>query len=424
MGHVPQTKRIVASDIARMHWLFIDGWRSHVSGPFDSQYKTQNYRAGDLNITQGNPYFLLGRTKNPVGGDFQVVKRDHVSYSTMGQGLHLSTTTDPMHNGMEHWYGAPNAKRLNVTDGSDEFYLLEPSSMSQLDALGATAISRCLPTNPLFNAAAALGEAREGMPKVSIDSWKSRTSRARSAGQDYLNYEFGWKPLVSDIRNFYNMTQNAKKVLEKYEKESGKLLHRQYHFDPEVTHDVTVHVGTPGAIQGPVPYIDFEVYDYSQGDFGKLVVTQKTSTERWFEGAFTYYLPPVSDKLGRNEALANKILGVRFTPEVAWELTPWSWAADWVSNAGDIAKNISAFNSDGLVMPYAYMMERKVSSVEYLLTDVRLRSYPGLQVFRQTYTMQAKTRRQATPYGFGFDVDLDPRKLAILGALGITRGRR
>jgi hypothetical protein len=193
-------------------------------------------------------------------------------------------------------------------------------------------------------------------------------------------------------------------------------LHRKYHFPVE--EDVSVEVVE--AAEAPLPHPDIDILDFSKG-LPKLTITRKTTLKRWFEGCFTYYLP--KSGFARDWALTNHMVGLDITPEVMWELTPWSWAADWVVNTGVLAKNASAFSTDGLVMPYAYMMEHKTSSVSYQLSNFGYKSYPGKQVLRQTFVSEVKSRRTATPFGFGLSFEeLTPRQVAILTALGMSRG--
>jgi len=405
-----------------MTWLFIDGWINHIHD-VPEHFRRVHYSEGDLLRSDGHQVSQLGKTKNEIGGDFEVVKHSMTESSSIGDGAnHFSLYSDPMSpNAMEHYYMIQRAKFLDISPDGDMWPIVIPSGDLELIALGTTAIARCSPTSPLFSAAAFLGELREGLPRFGVESWKDRTHRARSAGKDYLNYKFGWRPLVSDIRSFANMTKNAKRTLAKYEKEAGKLVHRRYAFESESTFEVE-RSSSWDYSHFPVPAPDLDIF-WLNGDPPELTITRKTTKDQWFEGAFTYYLPPSG--WARDEALAQKVLGIEPTPEVFWQLTPWSWAADWVSNAGDYARNVSNFGGGALVMPYGYMMEHKTSTVEYQLTGVEYKSYSGQQSFHQTFTTEVKKRVSASPYGFGIDVDgFTAQQLAILAAIGITRGSR
>jgi hypothetical protein len=133
---------------------------------------------------------------------------------------------------------------------------------------------------------------------------------------------------------------------------------------------------------------------------------------------FIYYLPTgdsAREKISRYGAYARKLLGIDLTPEVLWNLSPWSWAADWFSNTGDVMHNISAFGSDGLVMRNGYTMCHSG------LTQVDSGSYSGFYQVK-TRVRETKTRHVATPYGFGVSYDgLSARQIATVAALGLSR---
>jgi hypothetical protein len=151
---------------------------------------------------------------------------------------------------------------------------------------------------------------------------------------------------------------------------------------------------------------------------------------QWFSGAFTYYLPGVNDfagKLLREEAEMRHLYG-GLSVDTAWNLFPFSWAADWVTNAGDVIHNVSAFARDGLVMPWGYVMEknelrnyRKVEGAHFdanrMVDDV----FHFPDVVSTTFTATKMRRRKATPFGFGLDVSgFTTRQKSILAAVGIV----
>lgn len=330
---------------------------------------------------------------------------------------HFSLHEDPMAPAMEHYYMSQHARYVDITPDGPMWPQVTASSSSELDALGTSAIARMLPTNPAVNFATLMGEMfSDGLPSVKPQTWADETNRARGAGKDYLNQQFGWMPLVSDIRAFHKTAQNANSILDRFVSEAGKVIHRKYEFPTEETYDRQNYYGT----HMPQPMPDWDIH-WLRARAPKFTEININSTRRWVEAAFIYYVPPVGT-WDRDFALSNKLYGTDITPEVMWELTPWSWAADWLTNMQDVMHNVSAFGQNGLVMPYAYIMEHKLSKVIWQISDVRYKSYPGSQTFRQTFTTEVKSRRKATPFGFGLDVSsFTGRQWAILAALGISR---
>jgi hypothetical protein len=246
-----------------------------------------------------------------------------------------------------------------------------------------------------------------------IQRAKAKSARGRNLGDEYLNVEFGWKPVVRDIQKFARTVRDSEEILDEFARKSGVLLKRKYRWDPEFS--TSESSGTALA----VPHLATVLYQ-NNGWNGTLRKFERIKTERWFEGAFMYHLPVGGFARRRSEA--NKLLGTDLTPRTVWNLAPWSWAADWCGNMGDVMNNLSNFSKDHLIMPWAYVMERRTHDVEYTLTGIRYRSYPGEQTFRQSFTTVTKKRVRATPFGFGFDMsNLSPRQAAILAALGASR---
>jgi hypothetical protein len=121
---------------------------------------------------------------------------------------------------------------------------------------------------------------------------------------------------------------------------------------------------------------------------------------------------------------ANKLLGLRLTPEVLWDLTPWTWLGDWVSNLGDVIHNVSALGQDNLVIKYGYIMQHTKYEREYRLSLNKPR-IDGVGVYDLKLINERKVRMKASPYGFGLTWDgFSTRQWAILGALGLSNARK
>jgi len=293
------------------------------------------------------------------------------------------------------------------------------SSIMELDAFGATAISRCAPTNPHAQILTSIGELyRDGLPSaVGI-----KTIRDRDPGSEFLNYQFGIAPLVSDLKDLHRSLTESERILKRYLRDSGRLVRRRYE-QPESVETFTstvvgsANIGRPSVV-GPL---------YAGSTSGATRVATRTETSRrWFSGAFTYHAA-IPDGLLNNMRLRiqeyNQLLGILPTPAVLWNLTPWSWAFDWVANMGDVLNNISMFQSDGLVLAYGYVMEHKTTTREYHLYGYSM-SNAGAVNEVQRFTSEVKFRRRATPYGFGLKLeDFTNRQWAILIALGLSQGK-
>lgn len=287
-----------------------------------------------------------------------------------------------------------------------------PRSDSDLVTLGGTAISMTEPTESEAALTTFLGELyNDGVPSIiGSGMLKSKANIFKGAGSEYLNVEFGWKPFVAELRSFANAVVNSEDILAGYHAGSNRKLKRRYSFPTETANGIyTGQMQVSGS---------HNLLGFPQG-----TVSRKTMQETWFSGAFRYYIPVGDDLVGKFSSWASdcrKLLGAELTPEVLWNLAPWSWAVDWFSNFGDIMHNISALGTDGLTMQYGYIMSRATTvdtgSAELVDSD-------GIKQ-RASYSQRTeyKKRLPASPYGFGvLEADLSTRQLAILVSLGFVR---
>jgi hypothetical protein len=285
-----------------------------------------------------------------------------------------------------------------------------------MNVFGTSAIARVLPTNPNASLNVALGELkREGIPRLPGSSMRDRVDLARKSGNEFLNIEFGWLPLISDVRSFADSVRRSRLLIEQYVRDSDRKIRRRYVPLPQ-TLETTLWSGT-GIAHGQNILCP------------NSTITRTTELRYWFSGAFRYHVPLADGFIGRlrnMESKANYLFGTRLTPELLWNLAPWSWAVDWFTNVGDVVHNISTLGADGLVMQYGYAM-REMRVVElhrgsYSFSD-SVGSHAGT-VSREIGS-QWKQRIAAHPYGFGIDdTSLSAMQLAILTALGLTRGKR
>jgi hypothetical protein len=355
-----------------------------------------------------------------LGAPFYTTKNTYKDSNTLGDLRYYSSEG----NGSSFvYYGEGPQFAWIANSGLSSWPSVVPSSNAQLDVIGTKFIARVNPVNPISGFAQFIGELHEGLPRVvGLESFRRRAFRAREAGSEYLNVEFGWKPFISDLQKFGHAVKNSKEILAQFERNSGKNVYRRV-TDPPIETTTVSEIGT-GLV--PIPTCASPVF--RPGGTGKLIKTEKTSVTRSFSGCFVYFLDAGEStraKMHRHAQLAEKLFGYTPSVETIWELTPWSWGADWVVDIGDLLTNVRAFNTDGLVMRWGYVMEHTVSSITYDLSGVSYWNSAGPHSFHQTFTTEVKVRRKATPFGFGLnpDVDFTPRQLAIIAALGMSRGR-
>lgn len=384
----------------------------------DSLFKGQQVTVDETHGIR-NPADLRGQGAGDVGGDFySQIKRAYIKGSS--KPISFDRTGTFFGTWVRSKYDGPC---LATTPDDNKFPV---SAERNLGPLGTTAIARCKPTNNVVNLATTVAETvRDGLPHIlGADLWKGKTSTAKSAGSEYLNYEFGWLPLVGDIRGASYAIANAHRLLKQYERNSGRQVRRRYEFPVERTESNVLVTSADGIIYTG-EYYPGVMYDASKP---MPLLNKRTTFYRrtWFSGSFTYHLPvgyKSRNWLTRVSAEAGPLLGLELTPEVVWNAAPWTWAIDWFSNLGDVVSNVSDWSTDGLVMRYGYIMEHTLQEVEYrMIGPTRYQPWGTQWADPITFSLETKRRRKATPFGFEATWNtLTPRQLAIAAALGITR---
>jgi len=239
-------------------------------------------------------------------------------------------------------------------------------------------------------------------------------------GDEHLNLEFGLKPLLSDINKFLEGVYRADELLAQYERDAGphKAVRRRYEFPLKVDVDV---VSLPTSEWPLLAAQNSGYYNIPSG--WSVTREREIRTRRWFSGAFAYHLPSDYDsrkEMSRIGLLAKKVFGLNITPEVLWELAPWSWAVDWFSNTGDVIQNVSQRANDGLIMRYGYLMENTIVTDTYTRPVSPFNN--GSPCGSVSIASEAKLRQRANPFGFGVSwAGLSPKQLSVAAALGLNR---
>lgn len=308
-------------------------------------------------------------------------------------------------------------------------------SLSNLLAEGTKAIAATRPTNPVVNFSTTAGEIlREGIPSlVGVPTFLARvqgvTNHARNAGNEYLNLTFGWAPLIRELKALVAMVPNSFRILEQLRRDVGQNVRVEHSFPRVSTSKVEASVPSTRFIvnSGFSTEDNDRFFVAPNGHLSRLTAETREVRDTWFTGAYTYYFETDEDlysRLQRYNEYANKLLGLKITPQVLWNLTPWSWLLDWYVNFGDIISNASYFQSNGLVLRWGYIMQS--TTLQNVLTQSGqiFESGPSGPISK-VYSTTSKVRRRATPFGFGLNPNtFSAGQWAILAALGLSKGNR
>lgn len=348
-----------------------------------------------------------------TGGNVGIIHNGTISWQHGSYSHTVASATDPAYYKYQGIGVVPNPISLLSGYKPSE---LETGGWGDPSSYGATGWNKAKPGKPGASLAQFIGELRD-LPRM----FRFRCRNFRDIGSQYLNYQFGWRPFLSDLGRFLQTADSLQSRYNFFRNNNGKPLKRTSTIRKTTESTVTnvsarPTIGATG-FGGPV----------TQSSQPTITVTD--TDHIWFEGVFQFYIPDLGYKPNLSQIAS--MFGAYPNPSVVWELVPWSWLVDWFSNVGDVMSNLSDSEAaPNLVAKYAYVMRHRT----------RVATYGGSYHYVQYYNMktlaktvsavssscsmtwESKTRVAASPYGFGLTWDgFSPRQLAILAALGISR---
>jgi len=278
-----------------------------------------------------------------------------------------------------------------------------PPTDAELNGWGTSGVNRTIPTSPAWNAAQFIGELHEGLPKIPLKGLIKERS-TNSIGGEYLNYQFGIRPFISDYKK-YNYAFNKSDEIERHLiAGSGKLIQRSVSLLNEET--VTQSSSTVN-LYPLIPWVAASRNQVLE------TITTRVSREVWFSGTYSYLYKPSSNPIKNQLDRLRHVYGIDPSISTSWELMPYSWLVDWHTNIGTVLENMSLFAKDGLVMRWGYVMCR-----QKVIKTFSFPPYGYINLVSETLA-----RRPGNPFGFASNpIDYNSRQWAILSALGISKG--
>lgn len=266
--------------------------------------------------------------------------------------------------------------------------------------------------------------ARDGLPSLPL-RLLSRVRTLKSAGSEYLNVAFGWKPLLNDLRKMYHLTHTLHRRLERLRKHNGQWESRKGTISDDQTVTQVVLGDGDSAFGGLKGFPTFA----ANPQHSTWIRTTTHREKVWYSSKYKYYTPNISSPLWTARATA-ALFGALPTPALLWEAMPWSWLVDWFGNVGDVISNLSPGAVDNLIFDNQCVMRNITEEI----TDSINASWgkysfgkhsmaAGSCSLTYTYKSEIKCRvGGGNPFGFGFQMaDASPYQLGILAALGLSR---
>jgi len=319
-----------------------------------------------------------------------------------------------------HWKHG-TAWRANNWFYTGNFIASSPGFPTQISgdgaAWGAQAYDKLKPTKPNFQALNAIYELRE-LPQLFKLNLERNFLHFQS---DYfLAIQFGWEPLLRDIRNFVHLQRRAQKSLKWLIEHNTKPVRRKKIL-LDTSADVSDISGSSYSVINPT----FVTQYYRKIPTYRDVT--RSHDRIWASARFRYWLPEGPRDIDWTNKMLGRLYGHRVTPSVIYNMIPWSWLIDWFTNLGDVISNMDLGVADRLAADYFYVM-REISTIRertaygYFYSDSTLRPFDF--VVASSAQSINKTRLRGDPFGLSTNEnDLNGMQIAILGALGLSRIR-
>jgi len=310
---------------------------------------------------------------------------------------------------------------------------------NDLTSLGATAYNKLRPKIAVAGLGQAIAEARDvpatlkttakGFSELFLakgGSVKGTLMQPKKVADHFINHEFGWVPFVNDVTQMYDLIAHYEDHLTKAEKLNDKWLHRRF-AEEEVLSDVQIYDQTR---QSTSP--TFTAYlNPLPGGLGQLKsvtlkVRRQKMTRIWYEGLFKYYRIELDRRIPMQENLRAgrgflTLAGANINPALIYKVTPWTWCVDWFTNVGANVQMAQDILDNSVASKYMYLMRETFDRYEYTSTHT---FNTGMQIVGTSYQEVRVKRRVGadSPFGFSLTGDLNSVQIAILLALGISKG--
>lgn len=245
----------------------------------------------------------------------------------------------------------------------------------------------------------------------------------RYISEEFLNYQFGWRPFVKDVTSLLDVVINVEDHIADTTRRNNAWMKRTWTED--VVESLQLVHSEGGLASSRITPI--QTGDWWQPWTTNYMVYRESITEVWYEGVFKYYRPEFDADLESGYPAVRKarqilsILGGNVTPTVLYRVTPWTWLADWFANLGDNLQMLEDQLSGQVAAKYMYIMHHNTEQYRYISSS---QAYNGTFVAVEAYRRLEVKRRVQSAGAFSFALrsgSLTGRQLAILGALGLTR---
>ncbi len=342
-----------------------------------------------------------------------------------------------------------NQRRLWFTSTADQAWssVGSTNTAAALAAYGASAFNAIDPTvGVLPSASQFLAELiKDGIPALP-GRLLARLKTFRGAGSEYLNYQFGWKILLTDIEKMLQKYLELDLIIAQLKRDNLRQVRRSKTLS-NISYSTRSSVSI-GSYEWPgwtstSPFGAGPSSNPSYPALNNYGTMEESSFDRiWVTGRGRYVLDhDIRYPKGPTDiASILKLFTQEPTPVTVYNVIPWTWLIDWFSNLGDLVQQASGSGIGTFTADYCYLMRHQSKRTKYsYLNTPRFapsyalnnvgnyvvqggRSMPVYRPLDYILVEESKRRIAASPFGFGLTVGaLTPQQLAILTALGLSR---
>lgn len=211
----------------------------------------------------------------------------------------------------------------------------------------------------------------------------------KARAEDWLAYNFGYKPLVNDLMSIANLSDWVAKRLQR----PSQIKRRR-------------HLGTQTARGQNSTYIGNGLATRTS-----IVTTEKWVCTRW--NVDRRYTEAMKESKLKAYSYA---LGLDVGLHTLWDAMPWSWLVDWFTGIGDVVHTYA--NKNGITFDSGVVMF-KTTSESFIRPSAQ---HDGILLPDCYCRSVTKTRNYASPvFVPAFENLLSARQLATLSSLAVTR---
>jgi len=240
--------------------------------------------------------------------------------------------------------------------------------------------------------------------------WNRRRGLATNLTNGFLNYSFGWRPVLNDLRAISKELREFRSSVRRRLKQIGnKKITRHYSFDFSDTIQSASGVYATGGTSGQHGYY-YRGYDTDNDrSRRKIIVTLRAS---------------VKPKLqGHGQDILNNLGTLGLIPSLAtvWAVTRYSFIVDWFFNIGGAIENLQG------------SLTHDISDVEICVTDTRYRelTYSFEDVNHAVNVVGRERQRRferrkvsyAVPFIPSLQLPKNPMQYVLLGLVALSSSR-